>query len=353
MSIKLGFIGTGSIAHAHGDAYRKMGDRIEYVACCDLNEERAKNFAEKYGFKKYYTDYKQMLAENQFDAVEVCTWNSAHAECTIAALNAGANVKCEKPMAMNTEEAIAMKEAAEKNGKLLMIGFVRRHGNDANAAIDFIKKDFLGDVYFIKASYLRRAGFPGGWFGDKSRSGGGPLIDLGVHVIDLSRYIVGNPKPVTVFGATFNKIGSRNHLKSGPKDWASSTEAEEPIFTVEDLATAMIRFDNGVVLYVEASFNLNMSNNTPGGLVFYGSKAGLTLDPFELHTECNDMLADIKIYGPTGTGDFFFYEDTNFIDAIEGKAECKAPAEDGIELMRILDAIYESAMTGKSVDIVR
>jgi len=353
MSIKLGFIGTGSIAHAHGDAYRKMGDRIEYVACCDLNEERAKNFAEKYGFKKYYTDYKQMLAENQFDAVEVCTWNSAHAECTIAALNAGANVKCEKPMAMNTEEAIAMKEAAEKNGKLLMIGFVRRHGNDANAAIDFIQKDFLGDVYFIKASYLRRAGFPGGWFGDKSRSGGGPLIDLGVHVIDLSRYVVGNPKPVTVFGATFNKIGSRNHLKSGPKDWASSTEAEEPIFTVEDLATAMIRFDNGVVLYVEASFNLNMSNNTPGGLVFYGSKAGLTLDPFELHTECNDMLADIKIYGPTGTGDFFFYEDTNFIDAIEGKAECKAPAEDGIELMRILDAIYESATTGKSVDIVR
>ncbi|MBQ2720527.1 MAG: Gfo/Idh/MocA family oxidoreductase [Clostridia bacterium] len=353
MAIKLGFIGTGSIAHAHGDAYRKMGDRIEYVACCDLNEERAKNFAEKYGFKKYYTDYKQMLAENQFDAIDVCTWNSAHAECTIAALNAGANVKCEKPMAMNTEEAIAMKEAAEKNGKLLMIGFVRRHGNDANAAIDFIQKDFLGDVYFIKASYLRRAGFPGGWFGDKSRSGGGPLIDLGVHVIDLSRYVVGNPKPVTVFGATFNKIGSRNHLKTGPKDWASSTEAEDPIFTVEDLATAMIRFDNGVVLYVEASFNLNMSNNTPGGLVFYGNKAGLTLDPFELHTECNDMLADIKIHGPTGCGDFFYYEDTNFLDAIEGKAECKAPADDGIELMRILDAIYESARTGKSVDIVR
>ncbi len=353
MAIKLGFIGTGSIAHAHGDAYKKMGDRVEYVACCDLNEERAKKFAEKYGFKKYYTDYKQMLAENKFDAVEVCTWNSAHAECTIAALNAGANVKCEKPMAMNTQEAIAMKEAAEKNGKLLMIGFVRRHGNDAAAAIDFIDKGFLGDVYFIKASYLRRAGFPGGWFGDKSRSGGGPLIDLGVHVIDLSRYIVGNPKPVTVFGATFNKIGSRNHLKTSGKEWQSATESEEPIFTVEDLATAMIRFDNGVVLYVEASFNLNMSDKTPGGLVLYGDKAGLTLDPFELHTECNDMLADIQIHGPTGCGDFFYYEDTNFLDSIEGKAVCKAPADDGIELMRILDAIYESAATGKSVDIVR
>ena len=353
MAIKLGFIGTGGIAHAHGDAYRKLEDRVEYVACCDLVEERAKKFAEKYGFKKYYTDYKQMLAENEFDAIEVCTWNSAHAECTIAALNAGAHVKCEKPMAMNTEEALAMKEAAEKNGKLLMIGFVRRHGNDANAAIDFIQKDFLGDVYFIKASYLRRAGYPGGWFGDKSRSGGGPLIDLGVHVIDLSRYIVGNPKPVSVFGATFNKIGARSNLKTSGMEWQSQTDVEKPIFTVEDLATAMIRFDNGVVLYVEASFNLNMSNNTPGGLVFYGNKAGLTLDPFELHTECNDMLADIKIHGPTGTGDFFYYEDKNFLDSIEGKAECKAPAEDGVELMRILDAIYESAMTGKSVDIVR
>ena len=353
MAIRIGFIGTGSIAHAHGDAYKKISDRVEFVACCDLVEERAKNFAQKYGFKKYYTDYKQMLAENEFDAVEVCTWNSAHAECTIAALNAGANVKCEKPMAMNTEEALAMKAAAEKNGKLLMIGFVRRHGNDAAAALDFIDKGFLGDVYYVKASYLRRAGYPGGWFGDKSRSGGGPLIDLGVHVIDLSRYIVGNPKPVTVFGATFNKIGARSHLKSGPKDWASSTDVEEPIFTVEDLATAMIRFDNGVVLQVEASFNLNMSNNTPSGLVFYGDKAGLTLDPFELHTECNDMLADIKIYGPTGTGDFFLYEDENFLDSIEGKAVCKAPAEDGVELMRILDAIYESARTGKSVDIVR
>ncbi len=352
MAIKLGFIGTGSIANVHGDSYKRIGDRVEYVACCDLNEERAKNFAAKYGFKKYYTDYKQMLAENTFDAVEVCTWNSAHAECTIAALNAGANVKCEKPMAMNTEEALAMKEAAEKNGKLLMVGFVRRHGNDASAAIDFINKGFLGDVYFIKASYLRRAGYPGGWFGDKSRSGGGPLIDLGVHVIDLSRYVVGNPKPVTVFGATFNKLGARDNLKTGAKAWSSSTESET-IFTVEDLATAMIRFDNGVVLYVEASFSLNMSNNTPGGLVFYGSKAGLTLDPFELHTECNDMLADIKIYGPTGVGDFFLYEDENFLDAIEGKAECKAPAEDGVELMRILDAIYESAKTGKSVDIVR
>ena len=177
-----------------------------------------------------------MLAENKFDAVEVCTWNSAHAECTIAALNAGANVKCEKPMAMNTQEALAMKETAERNGKLLMVGFVRRHGNDAAAAIDFIDKGYLGDVYFIKASYLRRAGFPGGWFGDKSRSGGGPLIDLGVHVIDLSRYVIGNPKPVSVFGATFNKLGARTNLKTGGKAWsAMADEVKDPVFTVEDL----------------------------------------------------------------------------------------------------------------------
>jgi len=352
MALKLGFIGCGGIACCHGETYKKLADRVEFVACCDIDEGRAKNYKEKYGYQKYYTDYHQMLAENKFDVIEVCTWNSAHAECTIAALNAGANVKCEKPMAMNTQEALAMKEAAEKNGKLLMIGFVRRHGNDAATAIDYINEGYLGDIYYVKASYLRRAGFPGGWFGDKSRSGGGPLIDLGVHVIDLSRYILGNPKPVTVFGATFDKIGMRN-LKGNGGGWMSMTEVDKPIFTVEDLATAMIRFDNGAVLYVEASFNLNMSDKTPGGLVFYGSKAGLTLDPFELHTEVNGRLADIQIHGDTGCGDFFFYEDKNFLDSVEGKAVCKAPAEDGVELMRILDAIYESAKTGKSVDIVR
>lgn len=350
--LKIGVIGTGGISRCHGHGYKALGDRVKIVACCDLDINKAKEFAEEFDVENYYDNCYDMLKNNELDCVSVCTWNSAHAECTIAALNAGCNVICEKPMAMNAAEAMKMKEAAEKNGKLLMVGFVRRQGNDAAAAKDLITKDYLGELYYAKASYLRRCGFPGGWFGDKSRSGGGPLIDLGVHIIDLTRYIIGNPKPVTVFGATFDKIGARSNIKT--EDWQSQTVVDKPIFTVEDLATAMIRFDNGVVLQVEASFNLNIKNPTTT-IEFFGNKAGLSLDPFELHTELNDNLADIAIHGRNNF-DFsrdFDRELKNFIDAVEGKAECMATADDGVELMRILDAIYESSVTGKSVDIVR
>ena len=354
MAIRLGVIGCGGIAHSHANAYKELGDRVEFVACCDIVEEKAKNYAEHFGFKKYYKDCYTMLKENELDAVSVCTWNSAHAECSIAALNAGCNVFCEKPMAMNTQEALAMKEAAEKNGKYLMIGFVRRHGSDAKMARSIIENGDLGEVYYAKATYLRRCGFPGGWFGDKSRSGGGPLIDLGVHIIDLSRYILGNPKPVTVFGAAFNKIGSRSEVTLGGDAWQSMTEAERPIFTVEDLATAMIRFDNGAVLHVEASFNLNIKENL-NDVSFFGSKAGYNLNNSEMYTVINNQLADVKL---RGENNFNFSRDfareaKNFVDTIEGKASLVATADDGVELMRILDAIYESAETGKSVDIVR
>lgn len=352
MALKIGIIGNGGIANCHAAGYKAMSEECEIVACCDINFEKAKSFAEKYDIKNVYDNCYDMLKENELDAVSVCTWNSAHAECTIAALNAGCNVICEKPMAMNAKEALEMKAAAEKNGKLLMIGFVRRHGNDARKAKELADNGALGEIYYSKACYLRRCGFPGGWFGDKSRSGGGPLIDLGVHVIDLSRYIMGNPKPITVFGATFDKIGARDHI--GTTEWESETKTDKPIFTVEDFAGAMIRFDNGCVLQVETSFNLNIKNNI-GTIELMGNKAGLSLNPFELHTELGNNLADVTVHGENNF-DFsrdFNREIKNFIDSINGKAECIATADDGVELMRIIDAVYESAATGKSVDIVR
>lgn len=352
MAIKIALIGCGSIGACHSNAYRNLSDRVEMVACCDIVEERAKRYAENYGYKAYYTDLNKMLAECEIDAVSVCVWNSAHKDCSVAALRSGAHVICEKPMAMNTAEALEMQAEAEKAGKLLMIGFVRRHGNDASTALDFIKKDYLGEIYHMKASYIRRAGFPGNWFGDKEYSGGGPLIDLGVHIIDLCRYLAGNPKPVTVFGVTFDKLGSRRNIRGNVPAWTAETTVAEPKFNVEDMAVATIRFDNGAVLTAEASFSLHVESDYQK-IELFGTKAGLNLSPFTLYTECNDMLADVVIRGNVGEGDFFTAEMRNFIDAIEGKAECKAPAEDGVELMRILDAIYESARTGKSVDIVR
>lgn len=136
----------------------------------------------------------------------------------MAALNAGKNVLCEKPMATSVEDAEAMLDAAKKNGKLLQIGFVRRYGNDCALLQDLVKEGFFGDIYYAKASYLRRNGNPEGWFGDKSRAGGGPLYDLGVHVIDLVRYVEGNKKPVSVYGATWQKLLNRPNLKT-PKGY--------------------------------------------------------------------------------------------------------------------------------------
>ena len=350
MAIKIGIIGTGGIANFHARNYKEQGQRVELVACCDLDINKAKKFAETYGFKNVYDNCYDMLKENELDAVSVCTWNSAHAECIIAALNAGCHVFCEKPMAMNKEEAILMKETAEKNNKLLMLGFVLRHENKTKSALNLKKDGRLGDIYYAKASYLRRCGFPGGWFGDKSRSGGGPLIDLGVHVIDLARFIMGNPKPVSAYGATFNKLGARLEIALGEDAWKSMTEVDKPIFDVEDLATAMVRFDNGAVLHVEASFNLNIKTPTTT-VEFFGDKAGLSLNPFELHTVVDNKLADIEIYGDFKSDTKWTNQMNNWLDAIEGKSKLISTAEDGVMLMKILDAIYLSAKTGKSVDI--
>ncbi len=347
--LKVGIIGAGNISKYHIDAYRKNPD-VELYALCDINESRLKMMGEKYGVSRLFTDKDEMLKLDELDAVSVCTWNSEHAPATIAALNAGKHVLCEKPMATNVEDAIKMKEAAEKNGKLLMIGFVRRFGNDCDIVRDFNSVDYLGDIYYAKATYLRRNGNPGGWFGDMSRSGGGPMIDLGVHVIDFTRFVMGNPKPVSVYAATFKKLFDRSNLKTS-KEYLSAGKGEKDICDVEDLATAMVRYDNGSVLSIEASFSLNIKNDQ-GKIEFFGTKGGAKLEPeLELYTEVNGYMADVNLAAKTALefNGLFENEINHFTDCILNGTECISPAKDGIEIMEILMAIYESAKTGHEV----
>ncbi len=350
--INIAIIGVGNIALTHLEAYSK-NKNVKVVAFCDINPERLAYMGKRFGIDKLYTDMHEMFRQvPEIDAVSVCTWNNAHAECTVAALEAGKHVLCEKPMALNASEALKMQRAAEKSGKLLMIGFVRRHGNDCAIMRDFIKSDYFGDIYYAKATYLRRNGNPGGWFGDKARSGGGPLIDLGVHVIDLTRYIMGNPKPVSVYGATFTKLYDRKNIKTG-KGYVSSRVSDNDVCNVEDLATALIRYDNGAVLSVEASFSLNLKQDE-GKLEFFGTKGGAKLDPeLELYGEMNGYMTDMTLAAKTALSfDGLFENEINhFIDCIENGTKCIAPAEDGVTLMKILDAIYESAATGHEVMI--
>ncbi len=350
--LKIAVIGTGNIAESHIAAYLK-NPNVELYAFCDIRENRLKEMGEKYGVTRLYTDKDVMLQElPEIDAVSVCTWNSQHAPCTIAALNAGKHVLCEKPMATSAAEALEMKQAAEKAGKLLMVGFVRRYGNDCAVLKDFIHDDYFGNIYYAKATYLRRNGSPGGWFGDKSCSAGGPLIDLGVHVIDLTRYLLGNPKPVSVYGATFYKLGDRRELKDKKEYQASSAEGNE-VFDVEDLATAMIRYDNGSVVSIEASFSLNIKQDE-GKIQLFGTKAGAMLNPeLEMYSTINGYMTNVNLCTPTALSfnGLFEHEIDHYVDCILHGTVCQSPAEDGVTLMKILDAIYESARTGHEVII--
>ncbi len=349
--IKIGVIGSGNISREHLKAYA-ANPNVEIYALCDINEDTLKRRGAEFGVERLYTDVYEMVKLEEIDAVSVCTWNNAHAECSIAALNAGKHVLCEKPMAMNEQQAKAMKEAADRNGKLLMIGFVRRFGNDCAVVQDFINDDFFGEIYYAKTTYLRRKGSPGGWFGDKSRSGGGPLIDLGVHVIDLTRYLMGGHKPVSVYGATFHKLGDKRHIKM-KADYVSAKVSSNDIFDVEDLATAMIRFDNGSVLQVEASFTLNQEKDK-GTIELFGTKGGAKLDPeLKLYTDMGGYLANVELAVPTALSfsGLFANEINHFVDCVMNGTPCRAPAEDGVMLMKILDGIYESARTGHEVVI--
>ncbi len=231
-----------------------------------------------------------------------------------------------------------------------MIGFVRRFGNDCAILKDFIDNGYFGDIYYAKATYLRRKGCPGGWFGDKTRSGGGPLIDLGVHIIDLCRYLMGGHQPVSVYGATFNKLGDRHEIK-GEVDYKSDSRSGHDIFNVEDLASAMIRFDNGAVLQIEASFSLNIEKDK-GTIELFGTKAGAKLDPeLTIYSEMNGYMTNVELATPTALSfeGLFENEINHYVDCVLNGGECRNPAVDGVTLMKILDGIYESARTGHEV----
>lgn len=349
--IKIAMVGVGSISECHIDAYKQL-DNVELYAFCDINSERLEFMGKKHGITRLYTDEAEMLRElPEIDAVSVCTWNCAHAPCAIMALEAGKNVLCEKPMATNAHDAKLMLDAAKKSGKLLMIGFVRRFGKDCAITKDLMSE--LGEVYYAKAQNLRRNGNPGGWFADKSRSGGGPLIDLGVHSIDLARYLLGKPQATTVYGATFNKLGPRSNIKNR-KGYASVGRVEgKDICDCEDLASAIVRFDNGTVLTVEMSFTINNANGE-NSVQLFGTKGGIKIgEKVELYSELNGYLSNVSFDGDTGFEMIAFRDEiAHFVDCVVNGTECISPAEDGVELMKILDAIYRSAESGHEEAVV-
>lgn len=347
--LKIGVIGVGSISAVHINPYL-ANEKVELLGLCDVHQERLAEAGKKYGVANLYSNHEALLANEEIDAVSICTWNNSHAEIAIAALEAGKHVLVEKPLSMTVEEALAVEEAVKRTGKILQVGFVRRHGDNSKILKQFIDQDELGDIYYAKASCLRRLGNPGGWFSDISKSGGGPLIDLGVHMIDISWYMMGKPRPVSVSGNTYSKLGNRSNIEN--LSFYQAADYDPSLNDVEDLANALIRFENGASLFVDVSFSLQAKEDELFVKLF-GDKGGAEIEPeLALVTEKNHTILNITPQVDNLSFDFegaFANEINHFVDCcIEGK-ETIAPVADGVQVMKMLNAVYESAKTGKEV----
>lgn len=343
--LKVAVVGLG-MGRSHVKEFQKH-PACEVTAVLDVDAEKLNLRADELGVKKRYTDMQQMLAKEKLDIVCVATPNLYHKPLTIAALEAGCHVLCEKPMAMNAAEARDMLAVAQRTGKRLMINFSFRFSPAAWPLKKEIETGVLGDIYFARTQWLRRRGLPGfgGWFGQKKLSGGGPLIDLGVHRLDLALWLMGYPKPVWVMGATYNHISKQ------------LATVQKKAFDVEDLAAAFIRFENGAVLELTASWagNIREKENietrllgTEGGLVQRNIAEGYDFES-EIYFERHGVQYNMQPHGkmPAGPGSAM----AHFADSIVAETPHTATGEEGLIVMELLDAIYASAESGEPVRV--
>jgi predicted dehydrogenase len=351
--LRIGIIGSGGIAQGcHMRGYATMPEQCEMVAVCDVNPETAQAAAEKYNVSKTYTDYRQMIAEQNLDAVSVATPNAYHMQPTIDALQAGLHVICEKPLAMNADEARKMCAVARESGKILQVALQQRFSGSARFMKQYIEAGHMGDIYYARAQALRRRGVPAwGVFIDKEKQGGGPLIDIGVHILDFTLFLMGYPKPVSASGKTWDTLGKNPDLVN---PWG---EYDRSKFTVEDFAVGLIKFDNGSVVVLESSFMANLDGD-PFQTQLFGTKAGATVkgwgeNPIEIYTEQNRQLFNLRPTNVPNVESSHVDEIKAFIDAIIHNKPSPVPGENGLILNAIFDALYKSSETGneEKVDI--
>jgi predicted dehydrogenase len=310
----------------------------------DYSKERAEEKAKKYGIGIVYDSLEEVYHDPHIDAVSICTWNNSHAEISINALKSGKHVLVEKPLSMTVEEALKVEEAVRKYNKTLQVGFVRRFATNTRVLKSFIDQGKLGEIYYAKASCLRRLGNPGGWFADKERSGGGPLIDLGVHIIDICWYLMGRPKVKSISGNTYRQLGNRGNVEN--LGFYKAADYDKGKNTVEDLANALITFENGASLFVDVSYTLHAQKDEIQVKLF-GTKGGAELEPeLVLISEENDTIVNVHPQIDQLTFDFsnaFQNEIDSFVTCCLFDTKPVACVEDGVEIMKILAGIYEAS----------
>lgn len=356
--LKIGIVGCGGIFKwAHIYAYIDS-EEVEVVSLCDIIIERAQEGADKLGVshEHCYKDYKEMLEKEELDAIDICTPNYLHSIVAVEALNKGVHVFCEKPDAVSVAEAERMKEAAERNNKILMIMRNNRYFKYSRFLKKYIEDGKMGDIYTARCAWRRRRGIPGkgGWFTTKAQSGGGPLIDLGVHMIDLSIWLMGNPKPVAVSGCTYCKFADNDagadseHAKFGDISAGGGT------FDVEDLAMGFIRFENGASMQIEFSWASNIEKESTF-VELRGTRAGASTDTadgkLKIFSEENGYTVDIIPNIGEETEHPHAENIKHFINVINGKEEPDFVPKQGVNMIKILEAMYKSAELGEEVKL--
>jgi len=334
--------------------------QAKVVAVADIDKTKLDERGDKFGVPGRYTNALEMLRKEKLDVVSVATPNKFHKPYTIAALKAGCHVLCEKPMAMNAREAGQMLDASKKAKKRLMINFSFRFTDQSHALKQAVDSGILGDVYFARTTWHRRRGIPGlasgdfgqtagmaglgTWFFQKELAGGGPLIDLGVHRLDLALWLMNYPKPVWVVGSTYDHIATRLAKKRKAK------------YSVEDLAVGMIKFENGATLELEASWAANIEKNEEMETRLFGAAAGLVQRNIgegydfeaEIYLEREGCQYDMKLHPPVPAAQNPMF---HFVESIRKNKPHTATGREGLVVMQILDAIYASAKKNAPVRI--
>ncbi len=346
-TLNIGVIGLGGMGRHHVRDFQTH-PYAKVVAVADTNPTLLEEGAKEFQIAHTYQNYQEMLAQEDLDIVSIVTPHSLHLPMTLAAFEADCHVLCEKPMALNATQGKQMLEASKKAGKRLMINFSFRFTPQSLALKQQVDAGILGDIYYARTLWLRRRGMPrfGGWHGQKAMSGGGSLIDLGVHRLDLALWLMGYPKPVYVTGNCVHGIATELAKKEGKA------------FDVEDFAVGYIQFGNGATLCIEASWASHIKEQQLMETRLFGTKGGAH------HYNLNEDY-DFTVETYTEEGGFFYdrhlhpfpRQDAHnamyhFVDAILNATPHIATGEEGSIVMEILDALYQSAETGKPVPIL-
>jgi predicted dehydrogenase len=353
--IKVGIIGTGGIAQTvHIPNFKKV-ENVEVSAIADINKEKIQYVAKKFGIKQTFTEWEKLM-DSDIDAVVICSPNAFHAEQSIKAMEKGKHVLCEKPVCLTAREVKSVFSVSEKTGKKFMAAFPRRFSGEAKVLKPMIDNGDFGEIYYIKAGYLRRRGIPGlgTWFTNKKLAGGGPMMDVGVHMLDLVMYLSGAPMPEIIIGSLYNKFKDSATDGGWPPAETRKGDKASGKMEVEELAAGFVKLSNGATLFIEASWAGNSEVGLKGSL--FGTRAGVQIpdpldskNPLRIYSENRGVLTDTIPAVPASNA--FQEEAEHFIECIRENREPITKKHEILSVVSIIEGIYKSAETGKPVVI--